>query len=84
MKEAYKMINNSQKRACRLRLYLICGEGLTPEETLRKAALALDGGVTAVQLRVKSWTARECLRTAEALRKICHAHWGAVFRKRQA
>ena len=77
-KEVYKMINDSQKLARRLKLYLICGEGLTPEETLRKSALALDGGVTAVQLRVKSWTARECLRTAEELRKICHAH-GALF-----
>ena len=68
------MINDPKKLACRLRLYLICGEGLTPEETLRKAALALDGGVTAVQLRVKSWTARECLRTAEELKELCRAH----------
>lgn len=72
------MADDPKKLACRLKLYLICGEGLPPQETIRKAKAALDGGVTAVQLRVKSWTARECLRTAEELKEICRVY-GALF-----
>ncbi|MDO4560670.1 MAG: thiamine phosphate synthase [bacterium] len=68
------MTANREKLAERLRLYLICGEGDSPEETLRKTAAALAGGATAVQLRVKSWTGRECYDTALALKKICRVY----------
>lgn len=62
----------------RLRLYLICGEGDAPAKLIDKCEAALRGGVTAVQLRVKSWTARECYSTALELGKLCSAH-GALF-----
>ena len=48
------MAVDRKRLAEQLRLYLICGEGDTPDEVLRKTAAALEGGVTAVQLRVKS------------------------------
>ncbi|MDO5116207.1 MAG: thiamine phosphate synthase [Synergistaceae bacterium] len=62
----------------KLRLYLICGEGHSPEENLRKSAEALAGGVTALQLRVKSWSGRECYETALKLKALCREH-GALF-----
>ena len=64
--------------AARLKLYLICGEGFTPKENIAKVSAALRGGVTAVQLRVKSWSGRECFGTALALKKLCREH-GALL-----
>ena len=72
------MAADRKKLAERLRLYLICGEGDSPEAVIKKAAAAIEGGVTAVQLRVKSWTGRECYDTALALKEICRAH-GALL-----
>lgn len=72
------MTADRKKLAERLRLYLICGEGDSPEAVIKKAAAAIEGGVTAVQLRVKSWTGRECYDTALALKEICRAH-GALL-----
>ncbi|MCC8177813.1 MAG: thiamine phosphate synthase, partial [Cloacibacillus sp.] len=57
------MAVDRKRLAEQLRLYLICGEGDTPDDVLGKTAAALEGGVTAVQLRVKSWTGRECYNT---------------------
>lgn len=51
----------------KLKLYLVCGEGETADSLFAKAAAAMDGGVTAVQLRVKSWPARDFLAAASAL-----------------
>ena len=59
------------KLAQKLRLYVICGEGDSPEETAAKTRAALAGGATAIQLRVKSWTARETYKTALVLKKLC-------------
>lgn len=73
------MAVDRKRLAEQLRLYLICGEGDTPDEVLRKTAAALEGGVTAVQLRVKSWTGRECYNTALALKDLCHAHGAALL-----
>ena len=73
------MAADRKRLAEQLRLYLICGEGDTPDEVLRKTAAALEGGVTAVQLRVKSWTGRECYNTALALKDLCHAHGAALL-----
>lgn len=73
------MTADRKRLAEQLRLYLICGEGDTPDEVLRKTAAALEGGVTAVQLRVKSWTGRECYNTALALKDLCHAHSAALL-----
>lgn len=72
------MTADRKKLAERLRLYLICGEGDSPEAVIKKTAAAIEGGVTAAQLRVKSWTGRECYDTALALKKICSAH-GALL-----
>lgn len=72
------MTADRKKLAERLRLYLICGEGDSPEVVIKKTAAAIEGGVTAVQLRVKSWTGRECYDTALALKEICSAH-GALL-----
>lgn len=63
----------------KLRLYLICGEGDTPDALIKKTELALEGGVTAVQLRVKTWTARETYTTACKLKDLCHAHCALFF-----
>jgi thiamine-phosphate pyrophosphorylase len=62
----------------RLKLYLICGEGDDRAKLPEKVTRALEGGVTAVQLRVKTWDARDTYETALALRKITDAH-GALF-----
>lgn len=51
----------------KLKLYLVCGEGENADSLFEKAAAAMDGGVTAVQLRVKSWPARDFLAAAKAL-----------------
>ena len=72
------MTADRKKLAERLRLYLICGEGDSPEVVIKKTAAAIEGGVTAVQLRVKSWTGRECYDTALALKEICSAQ-GALL-----
>ena len=72
------MTADRKKLAERLRLYLICGEGDSREAVIKKTAAAIEGGVTAVQLRVKSWTGRECYDTALALKEICRAH-GALL-----
>jgi thiamine-phosphate diphosphorylase len=56
----------------RLRCYLVTDPGADSVERLvgicRKA---IEGGVTAVQLRVKDWTDRETLAAALALRSLC-------------
>jgi len=62
----------------RLRLYLICGEGLTHDCMMRKVSRALDGGVTAVQLRAKTWSSREIYMAACELREMTKKH-GALF-----
>ncbi|MEG1824001.1 MAG: thiamine phosphate synthase [Cloacibacillus sp.] len=67
-----------KKLAERLKLYLICGEGKSPAENLRIVEAALAGGVTAVQLRVKSWSGRDCYHTALAMKELCRAA-GALF-----
>lgn len=59
--------------AQRLCLYLICGEGCATRELYEKTAEAIEGGVTAVQLRVKSWTGRETYDTAVKLRELCRS-----------
>lgn len=51
----------------KLKLYLVCGEGETTDSLFAKAEAALDGGVTALQLRVKSWPARDFLEAARTL-----------------
>lgn len=51
----------------KLKLYLVCGEGETMDSLFAKAEAALDGGVTALQLRVKSWPARDFLEAAKTL-----------------
>ncbi|MDL2298576.1 thiamine phosphate synthase [Synergistaceae bacterium OttesenSCG-928-D05] len=66
------------ERAKKLRLYLICGEGDDRATLGKKVSDALAGGVTAVQLRAKTWDAREIYDTACELRKITAAH-GALF-----
>ena len=45
---------------------------------IEKTRAALAGGVTAVQLRVKSWTGRETYETALKLKELC-AERGALF-----
>lgn len=55
----------------KLRLYVICGEGDSPCEVIEKSEAAVAGGATALQLRVKSWTARETYETALKLKEIC-------------
>ena len=67
-----------KKLAEKLRLYLICGEGDAPEAVIEKTRTALAGGVTAVQLRVKTWTGRETYETALKLKELC-AERGALF-----
>ena len=67
-----------KKLAEKLRLYMICGEGDAPEAVIEKTRAALAGGVTAVQLRVKTWTGRETYETALKLKELC-AERGALF-----
>ena len=64
---------NKQELAARLRLYLICGEGFSPEENIAAVKAALKGGVTAVQLRVKSWDAATAFQCALSLKALCSA-----------
>ena len=66
------------KLAEKLRLYMICGEGDAPESVIEKTRAALAGGVTAVQLRVQTWTGRETYETALKLKELC-AERGALF-----
>lgn len=62
----------------KLKLYLVCGEGETCESLFAKAEGALEGGVTAVQLRVKSWPARDFFAAAQTLAGIAKQR-GALF-----
>jgi len=56
-----------------LRLYLVADTGLVPPERLVEAvAAALQGGVTAVQLRAKEATMLELLELARAINDLCH------------
>lgn len=71
-------MSNEKSLANRLKLYLVCGEGETPESLTGKTELALAGGVTAVQLRVKSWDSREIFDAALRLRDICRLY-NALF-----
>ena len=68
----------NKELARRLKLYLICGEGFTLEENIRIVSAALEGGVTAVQLRTKSWEGAAVYDCALKLKKICAAN-GAIF-----
>lgn len=55
-----------------LRRYLITDPRAdTSEQLIEIVARALDGGMTAVQLRVKGWNDREALRAAYGLRSLC-------------
>lgn len=57
-----------------LRLYLLADAGLVPAEQLSKTvAVALRGGVTAVQLRAKTATTLELLELARSLNAVCRA-----------
>lgn len=69
---------SNEDLAARLKLYLVCGEGETTQSLARKTEQALAGGVTAVQLRAKSWDAREIFDAACLLRDIC-GHYHALF-----
>jgi thiamine-phosphate diphosphorylase len=62
-----------------LRLYLVVGSQSAPGGLLETVEAALLGGVTAVQLREKSGTDLEILRTAERLRELCTDHGAALF-----
>lgn len=62
----------------KLKLYLVCGEGETDKALADKVGEAIEGGVTAVQLRVKSRTAREIFYTAGILSAMTKRH-GALF-----
>lgn len=62
----------------KLKLYLVCGEGETDNALYGKVGAALEGGVTAVQLRLKSRTSREIFDTAKALVNLTKQH-GALF-----
>lgn len=62
---------NKRELAERLRLYLICG---SEEKLLEKTEAALQGGVTAVQLRMKNRDGREIYETALSLRRLCDSY----------
>lgn len=69
---------DKKELAKKLKLYLICGEGETPRSLADKVDSALEGGVTAVQLRVKSWTSREIYDAARVLAQMAKRR-GALF-----
>ncbi|OAG26779.1 thiamine phosphate synthase [Thermodesulfatator autotrophicus] len=60
----------------KLRLYVLTERKLAPEVEAVKAAL--DGGATAIQLRLKNVPTREVLEVAEKLRKLTQ-EYGALF-----
>jgi len=62
-----------------LRLYLVVGSQDAPDGLLETVEAALLGGVTAIQLREKSGTDLEILRSAERLRELCADHGAAFF-----
>jgi thiamine-phosphate diphosphorylase len=55
----------------RLAVYLVADPEQTPHDLIEVVDRALAGGVTAVQLRAKALTDRECLTLARALRERC-------------
>ncbi|MBV9357207.1 MAG: hydroxyethylthiazole kinase, partial [Chloroflexi bacterium] len=65
---------NPDRLVAALRLYLLADTGLVPPSALVSGvARALQGGVTAVQLRAKDATTLEYLELARALRSLCTA-----------
>ena len=69
---------NKKTLSEKLRLYLVCGEGESCGPLMRKAEQALAGGVTAVQLRVKSWDSRDMFGAACQLQGLCR-RFDALF-----
>ena len=64
----------------KLRLYLITDSDLChPRPLLDVVAAALQGGVTAVQLRNKKSTPRELLTTGESLRRLSRKHHSCLI-----
>lgn len=63
----------------RLRLYLVVGSTDAPIGLLETVEAALEGGVTAVQLREKSGTDAQILSLAEQIRDLCSDHDAAFF-----
>jgi thiamine-phosphate diphosphorylase/hydroxyethylthiazole kinase len=65
---------NPDRLVAALRLYLLADTGLVPPSDLVScAARAIQGGVTAIQLRAKDATTLEYLELARALRSLCTA-----------
>lgn len=65
--------------AQRIRRYLVTDPRAgTPEKLLAICRAALDGGMTAVQLRVKGWSDQRAFEAAVGLRALCDEH-GALF-----
>ena len=65
--------------APRLRRYLVTdARAGSVERLVEICRVALDGGMTAIQLRAKGWTDRQLLDAALALQPLCHAA-GALF-----
>jgi thiamine-phosphate diphosphorylase len=70
---------NESNLSDHLRLYLVVGSQDAPDGLLETVEAALLGGVTAIQLREKSGTDLENLRSAERLRELCTDHGAAFF-----
>jgi thiamine-phosphate pyrophosphorylase len=68
----------SQRLLAGLRLYLVADPDLITRPLEAVVAEALDGGVTAVQLRAKSLTDREFLTLARSIRALCERA-GSLF-----
>lgn len=65
--------------AARLKAYLVTdARAGSVEQLVETCELAIDGGVTAVQLRAKGWTDRELLRAANRLRELT-SRTGTLF-----
>jgi thiamine-phosphate pyrophosphorylase len=63
----------------RLKRYLVTDSSIgSVERLVETCQAALDGGVTAIQLRAKGWTDRQLLDAAVALAPRCHSA-GALF-----
>ena len=73
------MSYDREKLKGKLMLYLLCGEGFTPEQNIKIVQEALEGGVSSVQLRVKSWDAGTAYKCALQLKELCRAHDALLF-----
>jgi thiamine-phosphate pyrophosphorylase len=69
---------NTCQLADRLSVYLVADPELTSRGLLDDVARALDGGVTAVQLRAKRGSDRKKIALAEGLKRLCKEH-SALF-----